>query len=100
MDLERARVADDEQRVAERLELRLQRVLVEIASFDEEDRAIPVRRQLLMDGVEREVLDVRGRLRERLAAHGRRHSAYELEQSGLARVHDARVAQRLPLLPR
>ena len=52
--LERARVADDEQRVAERLELaaRARRASRSLA-LDDEDRAVAVARELLVDRVER-----------------------------------------------
>jgi hypothetical protein len=39
--LQRARVADDEQAVAERLELALQGDGVEVLALDEEGRAVP-----------------------------------------------------------
>ena len=50
--LERRRVADDEQRVAEPLELALERVRVEVVALDDEDRAVAVLGQLLVDRVE------------------------------------------------
>ena len=52
VDLQRARVADDEQRVAERLELGLERVGVEALALDHEHRAVAVARELLVDRLE------------------------------------------------
>ena len=43
--LQRARVADDEHRVAERLELAFERVGVEPLALDDEARAVPVTRE-------------------------------------------------------
>ena len=52
--LERARVADDEQRVAELLELVLERVAVEPFALDQEDGAVAVARELLVDRLDAE----------------------------------------------
>ena len=62
--LERGAVADDEQRVPERLELGLELVGVELASLDDEHRAVAVARQLLVDRLEPELLLDLGRRRQ------------------------------------
>ena len=54
-------VADDQQRVADLLELRLERVCVEVVAFDDEHRAVAESRQLLVD---------RARCRARLVRTG------------------------------
>ena len=54
--LERARVADDEQRVAEPLELRLERVRVEVVALDDEHGAVAEAGELLVDRVERQLV--------------------------------------------
>ena len=88
--LERGRVADDEQRVAEPLELALERVGVEPLALDHEHRAVAVLRQLLVDGVEARLVRVLGRrLRDRLAGERGGDAADDLEQPGAARVDDA-----------
>src|SRR5207253_7901420 len=98
VNLDRSVVADDEQRVAEPVELRLEGVAAQVGALDEEDRAVLETRQLLVDRLEAEMLLHRGRLRDRLAADERRDSAHELEQTCTARVDDARVAEHLALL--
>src|SRR5438874_4594141 len=94
VDLERALVPDNDERVAERLELRLERVKVEPVAFDDENCAVAEFRELLVDRAVRELLGL-GRLRERLAGDGSRQAAHELEQSRAARVDDTCVAQNV-----
>jgi hypothetical protein len=100
VDLERGVVADDEERVAEPLQLLLEAVRVEALALDDEDRAVAVLRQLLVDGVDAELLDLHGRVGERLAAHGCGDPAQELEQARAAGVDHARLAQHVEQLGR
>ncbi len=86
--LERGLVADDEQRVAELLELALEPVAVELLALDHEDGAVAVARGLQVDR-----LDARRRLggrrgRHRLAGDRAGQSAQELDEPGAARVDD------------
>ena len=53
--LERALVADHEQGVAEGVQLAFELVRVEPISLDYEDRAVPIARQLLMNGLQTEL---------------------------------------------
>ena len=69
VNLQRRAVADDEQRVAERLELVLDRVGVEPRAFDDEDGAVAVARELLVEGLVGEARRRRLRRRLRAAAH-------------------------------
>ena len=78
--LQRRAVADDEQRVAELLELRLERVEIEVVAFDDEDRAVAVLRKLLMDRVDADLLLPLGRLGQRLAADGGCDAAHDLDE--------------------
>ena len=93
--LDRVGVADDEQRVADPIQLLFERVPVEVASLDHEHRAVAVSRELLMDGVEAQMLLDRRGLGKRFAAHGGRHAAHDLHQARPARVDDARILQHL-----
>ena len=61
MDLQSRRIADDEQRVAEALQLVLERARVEALTFDDEHRAVAVLRLLQMDGVDARDVCVLGR---------------------------------------
>ena len=94
---ERAGVADDEQRVAEPLELALQGRRVEIGTLDHEARAVAELRQLLMHGLDRQVRGGRG-LRELLSGDRGRETAHELQETGAARVDHARPAEDVELL--
>ena len=97
--LQGARVADDEQRVAEPLQLRLERVRVELLALDEDDRAVAVARQLLMDRVESDSLRRLG-FRQRLARDAGRDPAKDLDEPGAAGVDDSRLAEHGQLLGR
>ena len=70
--LQRRAVADDEQRVAELLELGFELVGVEALALDDEHGAVAVARQLLVDRFEAELAVVLGRRRQR---HGRSSAA-------------------------
>ena len=99
--LERRLVANDEERVAEQLELRLEAVAVETVALDHEDGAVAVARLLEMDCVEAGTLRrYDGRLRHWLARDSRREAAQELDKTGAARVHDTRLAEHLEQLRR
>ena len=100
VNLERGRIADDEERVAHLLELGLERGGVEVLALDEEDRAVAVARQLLVDRVERERLRLHGCVRYRLAGHREREAARDLDEPRPAGVDDARVAEDVEHLRR
>ena len=95
--LQRTRVADDHQRVAEPLELALERGLVEVLALDDERRAVAEARLRLVDRFGRELLP--GRLRRQLLARQRRgEPRTSLDQARAARVDDAGLAQDVELL--
>ena len=98
--LERARVADDEEGVAELIELAFECDGVEVFALDEERRAVAEAREFLVDGVDADLVLVRGRLGQRLARHDRGDAAEDLRQAGASRVDDAGLAQHLQLLRR
>ncbi len=98
--LERGRVADDEQRVADLLEAALERVLVEPLALDDEHRAVAVLRELLVDRIEPERLRLDRRLGELLTDRTVDHPACDLDEPGTARVHDPRIAQDVEHLGR
>ncbi len=98
--LDRARIADDEERIAELLELVFERVPVEVFALDQEDGAVAERRELLMNRLVAQVLLDRRRLGDRLAGHGCCDSAHELDEACAAGVDDAGVLQNLQLLRR
>ena len=93
-------VADDEQRVAEPLELLLERVRVELVALDHERRAVAEARQLLVDRLDADAPRLERRRRQLLAGHGRGDAAHELQQPRAARVDDAGVAEDVELLRR
>ena len=78
--------ADDEDRVAELLELALEHTRVERFALDDEARAEAKTRELVADRLER-----RGLRRRRAAAT--RETAHELDEPRRAGVDDARLAQ-------
>ena len=97
--LERAAIADDEQRVAEPLQLALERVGVERVALDEEGRAVAVARELLVDRVDACLLGVDGgRLRRLLARRRGDHAAQDLGEPCSARVDDPGLAEHVELL--
>ncbi len=98
--LQRGRVADDEQRVAQLLELRLDRVGVEPLALDHEDRAVAEAGELLVDRLDRDRVVVGGRLRQRLAGDGRGDPAHDLDEPGRARVDDAGLPEDVEQLGR
>ncbi len=93
VDLQRRVVADDEQRVAELLQLAFERVGVEVLALDDEDGAVPELRELLMDRVEAELLLELGRLGQRLARQRGVDPADDLDEPRRAGVDDARLLQ-------
>ena len=98
--LERGLVADDDERVAELLELRLEPVAVERVALDDEDGAVAVAGRLEVDRLDAGRRLDRRRGRHRLAGDGAGHPAQELDEPGAARVDDARLAQDVELLGR
>ena len=86
--LERARIADDEKRIAEPLELALEFVGVEPLPLDHEHGAVTVLRELLVHGFEGERDRVRRRLQDGLARDGGTHPANDLEQPCPAGIDD------------
>ena len=97
--LERRRVADDEEGVAERREVPLERRRVERVARDDEDGAVAVARGLLVDRLDGDRLGFGG-LGERLAGEVGRDPADDLDETGGARVDDSRLAQNLELVAR
>src|SRR5207247_5785538 len=81
VSLERGRIADDEERVAERFELALEGVAIEILALDDEPRAIAIARGRLVDRVRGQghTLD---RLRQGLAGDMRGDPTQDLDQAG------------------
>ena len=100
VNLESRRVADDEQRVAEPVEPCLERLAIEALSLDDEHRAVPEARELLVYRVDAEAFRRHRRFGNRLARDDRRHATHDLEQARPARVDDARVAEDVELLLR
>ena len=101
VNLERARVADDEERVAQLLELGFERVGVEVLSLDHEDRAVPELRQLLVDRVDPGLVSVlAGGVGQRLAGQRRGDAANDLEQARATRVDDPRLLENGELVRR
>ena len=96
--LQRVFVPDHEQGISEPLELRLERVGLEI-TLDHEGRAVAKARELLVRRLDGRSLD-RRRLRQRLTADDRCDPAQELDKPCGAGVHDARLAQDVELLLR
>ena len=94
VDLERRRVADDEERVAELLQLGLERLRVEPLALDHEHRAVAELRELLVDRVEARLVGLLdGGVRDRLAGNRRSDAAHDLEQAGSAGVDDTGLAE-------
>ena len=92
--LQRRRVTDDEERVAELLELGLERLGVEPGSLDDEDGAVAELRELLVDRVDRGDGGRVGRSLGNLLARDRRVDATDdLDEPCPARVDDARLLQ-------
>src|SRR3546814_12197272 len=75
-----ALVADHHQRVAHPVELPLQPCRVEPLPLDDEDGAVAVPRQLLVDRVQADRLELLWQLRQLFARHSRGQPADELEQ--------------------
>ena len=98
--LERRRVADDEERVADPFELRFERVGVELLALDDEHGAVAELGELQMDRVEAERLRLDRRLGELLTGRAVDHPASDLDEPGAARVDDAGVAQDVEQLRR
>src|SRR5205085_7947075 len=89
VDLQRLAVADDKERIAERYEPALDRVWIELGALDQERRAVAVARELLVDRFDPDLLQVCGRIRERLAGERRSDAAHELQQPCAAGIDDA-----------
>src|SRR4029450_13755131 len=97
--LERQRVADDEQRIAEGCELSLEEVAIERIALDDEDGAVPIAGAFLVNRVRRQ-RHRRGGLWERLARDVRGDPPQDLDEPRGTRLADAALPQHLPLLPR
>ena len=100
MHLDGAAAADDEQRVAQLQELRLERRPGRRVALDEERRAVAELRQLQVDRLDRDRLEQGRRLRELLAADVGGDAAHDLEQARAARVDDACLLEDVELLGR
>ena len=98
MHLDRARAADDEERVAELRQLALELLGIDRLALDEEGRAVAVARELLMHGLERESARNRLELGERLAADVRRDPAQELQHAGSARIDHPGLSENVQLI--
>ena len=92
-----ARVADHEERVAERRQVTLERRCVERVARDDEDGAVAEPRGPLVDRIGRDRLRLRG-LGERLAGEVGGDPANDLDETGGAGVHDSRLAENLELV--
>ena len=93
VDLERARVADDEQRVAEPLEPAFELLDLQAFTLDDEDRAVAVPGLLQMNGLDADRRRVGRGFRQRLSRRTRGKPARDLEQARPARVDDAGFLQ-------
>ncbi len=92
--LERRRVPDDEQRVAKRLQLPLERGAVETSPLHQEGRAVAELRELAMDRLQSELVRrSRHRRDELLAGDCRDQPAHDLDEAGAARVDDVGVPE-------
>ena len=97
--LERGLVADDDERVAEALEPRLELVAIERLPLDDEDGAVAIARRIEVDGIHPDGRGRNGGRRgHRLARDRAGQPAQQLDEARTARVHDARLAQYLELL--
>src|SRR5207247_10028263 len=94
------RIADDEQRIPELLELLLDSLAVEVVALDHESRAVAVGRELLVNCLDVELLARRGCFGQGLACRRRSQAAHDLEQARAARVDNPSLAQHLELLRR
>ena len=86
--LERRLVTDDEERVAEPPELLLERDGIETVALDDEPRAVPEARELLVDGVDPELGRQDGSGRDRLAVRRERRAAHDLDEPGASGIDD------------
>ena len=98
--LERRRVADDEERVADPLELGLERVGVQALALDDEDRAVAELGQLEVDRIEADGVRLDGRVRDLLPGGAVDHPARDLDETCAPGVHDAGVAKDVEHLGR
>ena len=97
VSLQRGRVADHEQGVAERRQVPLERRCVESVARDDEDGAVAEARGLLMDRIGRDRFGLRD-LGERLAGQMGGDPANDLDETGGPSVHDSRLAENLELV--
>src|SRR5581483_12150049 len=86
--------------VAELLQLALQLVRVELVTLDDEDGAVAVARELLVDRVQADLVAALERRRRRLAGERSMQAAHDLHEPGGARVDDAGLLQHRQHLPR
>ena len=89
VDLQRARITNDEQRVTELLQLTFELLGVERFPFDDENGAVAVARLLEMDRVEACRRLIGDRLRESLTGGAGGEPPRDLQQACTARVDDA-----------
>jgi hypothetical protein len=73
---------------------------VQILALDDEGRAVAIARELLMDRVDPDTDRLHGRVGQRLASHGRRDTAHDLEQAGATRIDDPGLPQDIEELRR
>ena len=91
-------VADDQQGVAQLVQLGLDRLGVELLPFDEESGAVAVARELLVDRVDRRLPGFHRRLGKPLARDPGRDPADDLQESRTAGVDDPGLAEDVELL--
>ena len=92
VDFERRLIADDEQRVAERLELLLDRIPIEPRSLHDEDGAVAIPRRFEMDRVGTGRGRSHRRGEDRLAGDRSGQPTKELDESRTACVDNAGLA--------
>src|SRR5207249_7339877 len=93
VNLQRLRISDDEQRVTKLQQFVFDRLAVELVSLDHEGRAVPVLRELLVDGVGAQLLTFSGSLRKWLAGDRGGETAHDLQQTRAACVDDSGLAK-------
>ena len=98
VDLDQRRVAYHEERVAERLEVVAQRLRIEALPLDEEDRAVPVARSLVVDSLLGELVELDRKLRQRLAGETVVEATEDLDEPGASRVDHTALSQDGQLL--
>src|SRR5439155_4139080 len=100
VNLQRFGIYYDEQRIAELLELVLDPVAVEIVALDHEGRAVAVGRELLVNGLDVELLAFRRRFGQGLAGRRGSKTTHDFEQARAPCVDNSSLPQHLEPLRR